>query len=148
MTWHVYRIKTALEKSRPVSFTASWLVYSSTWGSGQQAQSPVTVLQQVDFPGHDVDLSHLLLSVNKGKTGWCWSQGTTALPAWSSHVEAARLQTVSWGQQCRWSLQHTACWEEKQTINTWGKVSRLIYELLFLNCFNNNCLCKTDDDLH
>ena len=86
-----------------------------TWGRGQQAQSPASVLQHVDFPGQDVDLSHLLFTVSKGTVGTLLSQDVTALPEGSSHVEAARLQMVSWGQQWRWSSQHTAYREEEQT---------------------------------
>lgn len=86
----------------------------NTWGRGQQAQSPLCVLQQVDFPGHDVDLSHLLLSLGNGKAGTLLSHGITVPPARWSHVEAARLQMVPWGQQCRWSSQHTACRTKRQ----------------------------------
>lgn len=109
-----YQTTETPHKSPPAS-TVSSLQSRVTWGRGQQAQPPPAVLQQVDFPGQDVDLSHLLLSLSKEKTGTLLSQGITALPVGSSHVEAARLQMVPWGQQCRWSSQHMAYREEKHT---------------------------------
>lgn len=51
-----------------------------TLGRGQQAHPPLAVLQQVAFPGHDVDLSHLLSSVSRGKTGVLGTSGISATP--------------------------------------------------------------------
>lgn len=90
--------------------TVLWAV--PTWGRGQQAQTPNGSLQQVDVPGHDADSLHLVLSLCSGKAEVLLNQGVTVPPVLWSHVEAARLQTVPWGQQCRWSLQHTA-WRTK-----------------------------------
>lgn len=80
-----------------------------TSARGQQAHSPPAAPQQVEFPGQDVVSSHLLLSDCKEKAGSFLSQGVTAvLYVGSSQVDAARLQMVPWGQQCKWSSQQTA----------------------------------------
>ena len=85
---------------------------------GQQAHPPARVLQQVALPGQKVDSSHLLSGVPDamGKAGTLANQGSIALPEGSSHVLLARLQTVSWGQQWRWSSQHTAYGEMRVRI--------------------------------
>lgn len=87
-----------------------WSSQHTALGRGQQAHSPAGVLQQVALPGQEVESSHLLLGVSDAqvKAGTLASQGTTALPEGSSHVLAARLQMVPWGQQWRKSSQQTA----------------------------------------
>ncbi len=81
-----------------------------TWGKGQQAHSPKSVLQQVVPPGHIVCLSHFSSCSSELRAGTFSTQRREGRkPNGSSQLSASRLQTVPWGQQWMWSLQHTAC---------------------------------------
>lgn len=81
-----------------------------TCGKGQQAHCPEFILQQVEPHGHLVFSSHFSSSTSKVRAATFVSQETGGeKPRGSSQVSAARLQMVPWGQQCRWSSQHTAC---------------------------------------
>lgn len=83
-----------------------------TWGRGQQAHCPESFLQQVVPPGHIVCLSHFSSFVCEVRADSFSTQRTDGRkPSGSSQVSASRLQTLPWGQQCRWSSQHTA-WKE------------------------------------
>lgn len=74
-----------------------------TCGSRQQAQFPVFCLQQVVPLGHAAVSSQRSFSSVSATAGVLLTQGTvkpTPTPETPSHVPAAMLHTVLWGQQC------------------------------------------------